>query len=249
MRAHCHQVEEIQAELRFLISSASLAASILGSHADVNVRRQSDRIQEALERTVCVCQAALHPIHDPDIPREHSSEDILKLLGKVAAFAKLQNPAREGSVQVSASVRPGVRLSVDGVLLFRVLLDLICNAQRTVFEYGGKTVMIVATPETGHVTFSLSTDSPAMSKEFMEYLYPNCTNGCERNDRRPTGISATFASLGLLGASTRIHGSRTGTWALEIRLPVKSSLDELDDYSPAVFLCNGRSEESGAFKS
>ncbi|WP_299285044.1 hypothetical protein [uncultured Tateyamaria sp.] len=208
-------------DIKGLMTRAGLAAELLGQHKDEHVQRQADRITRAIQRVNAICRSELQPSTDPALPRLHNCDDTRQLLDNIVDFTRDSQKNSGVAIDFKVSVAPLVIFTVDGLALFRVLLDLSTNAARTIAEYGGSQVCIDAVAEPGFVVFRLSTDGPQMSQRFMNYLYPCADPAAEGEAHVSTTLLTASTVIRQLGGEMKLDTPASGQNALLVRVPVE----------------------------
>lgn len=206
-------------DIKGLMTRAGLAAELLAQHKDEHVQRQADRIARAVERVNSICQSELQPVADPSLPLMHNCDQTRDMLKSIVALAQDKHKNSGVPIAFQVTVDPLVAFTVDGLALFRVLLELVTNAARTIVEYGGSQVSIDVAPEAGFILFRLSTNGPKMSRRLMHYLYP-CANSAAEVDRATNSGLATAARVTRqLGGEILLGSTKSETHALVVSIP------------------------------
>ncbi|MEM8792419.1 MAG: HAMP domain-containing sensor histidine kinase [Pseudomonadota bacterium] len=159
-------------DINGLMARAGLAAEELRGHRDCDVKKQADRIAEAIDRVAEICRDQLTESLIARNGRLHRSGCIENLVRQIADLASVESLSGRKEIEFQCLVEDDVQINCNTPSLFRILFNLALNAANAVSKHGGSWVEIAVSQAYGRVYFDVSDDGPGLPDHVLAYLYP-----------------------------------------------------------------------------
>jgi signal transduction histidine kinase len=218
-------VSKINHDLKNILTSAKLVSDRIGSIEDPTVQRLAPKLFESIDRAVSLCVNTLRYGRAEEPPPEIDDVDLSQLVDDVAASLGLDG---ESDVKFANEVAVEVIAKADNDKLFRILLNLVRNAQQALLIYENPTrsreIKIRSEELTDQLAIDIIDNGPGIPDGLREQLF------------KPFAVTTTpgGAGLGLAIARdlTEAHGGqlaliRSGVdgTCFRVCLPLKSGGD------------------------
>ncbi|HFD16123.1 MAG TPA: HAMP domain-containing histidine kinase, partial [Rhodospirillales bacterium] len=155
-------VARINHDLKNILASAMLISDRLEHSGDPRVQQPASRLLLTLERAARLCTTTLDFARSaPEAPRLRRFP-LRELVEEVVASAR-------DDIRVETEVPPDLTVSADRDQLYRVLLNLLRNAEQVLGEDGK--VRIAATREDGAVVLTVEDNGPGVPEKVRERLF------------------------------------------------------------------------------
>ncbi len=155
-------VARINHDLKNILASAMLISDRLEHSGDPRVQRPASRLLLTLERATRLCTTTLDFARSaPEAPRLRRFE-LRELVEEVAAGAR-------DDITIEIEVDRGLPVLADRDQLYRVLLNLLRNAEQVLGEAGR--MRIAAARENGIVAITVEDDGPGIPEKVRERLF------------------------------------------------------------------------------
>ncbi len=155
-------VARINHDLKNILASAMLISDRLEHSGDPRVQRPASRLLLTLERAARLCTTTLDFARSaPEAPRLRRFE-LRELIEEVAAGAR-------DDITIETEVDRGLSVLADRDQLYRVLLNLVRNAEQVLGEEGR--MRIAAAREDGIVAITVEDDGPGIPEKVRERLF------------------------------------------------------------------------------
>lgn len=149
-------VSRIQHDLRNILANAQLASDRLAASGDPEVKKLSVRLMATLDRAIALATTTLQYGRAKDLPPVPTAFDLRALIEEAAAAA-MEGHAAAGC-RFDDRVAEGLLIRADRDQLFRVVLNLLCNACEvlngtgcvTVTAAGAADAVAIDIADTGH---------------------------------------------------------------------------------------------------
>jgi signal transduction histidine kinase len=194
-------VAKVSHDLRGILSSAMLAADRLSGHTDPTVRRSADIVMRAVEQATALVRQTLEFAREGPPPLSISRHKLHEIVAEAAESVP--------SLRVENQVDSDLLADADRVALFRVLSNLIRNA-----EQAGATQLTVSSSHDGHSLVMLVSDNGPGLPEAVEAKLFRAFSG---------GTQGTGLGLAIVRDLMRAHGGdvmldKTGPDGTKFRL-------------------------------
>ncbi len=155
-------VARINHDLKNILASAMLISDRLEHSGDPRVQRSAGRLLLTLERAARLCTTTLDFARSaPEAPRLRRFP-LQELVEEVVASAR-------DDIAVETEIAPDLAVSADRDQLYRVLLNLLRNAEQVLGEDGR--VRIAAVREDGAVVLTVEDNGPGVPERMRERLF------------------------------------------------------------------------------
>ncbi len=209
-------VAKVSHDLRGILSSAMLAADRLSMNSDPAVQRAADVVVRAVERATELVRTTLEFTREGPPALSLSRHAIRDIVAEAAESVP--------GITVKNHVPPDLAADVDRVAVFRVLSNLIRNAQQA----GAPQLMVSAGREAhGGIVMLVADDGPGLPDAIQAHLFRAFSGGGQS-----AGSGGSGLGLAIARDLMRAHGGdvvldRTGPdgTAFRLQLPATESAD------------------------
>src|ERR1700735_1844071 len=213
-------VSKINHDLRNLLGSAQLISDQLGSVPDPRVQRFAPKLMRSLERAIAFCQSTLSYGRAQEAAPDRRMILIEPVVAEVRESAGL---ASDTSITWISAIERVLAIDADPDQLFRVLLNLVRNAEQALEGQPATQIRITGRREGAVAIIEVSDTGPGISAATRENLFK-----AFQTSGRPGG-----SGLGLViaAALVRAHGGQIhlveGTIGATFRITVPDRPVEL----------------------
>ena len=163
-------VAKIQHDLRNILSSAQLASDRLSSSADPAVKRLAPRLVSAIDHAVALATNTLrYGRADEHAPERRRIA--LKGIVDDAGEAALAERAGENPVHLRDEVPPDLQVDADPEQLFRIVLNLMRNAEQAVNGAAAAEIRVSASRNGKRVLIHVSDNGPGIPEKVRDRLF------------------------------------------------------------------------------
>ncbi|HEY1637865.1 MAG TPA: HAMP domain-containing sensor histidine kinase [Rhizomicrobium sp.] len=163
-------VAKIQHDLRNILSSAQLASDRLSSSEDPAVKRLAPRLVSAIDHAVALATNTLRygraDEHAPERRRV-----ALKGIVDDAGEAALAERAGEDPIHLRDEVPPDLQVDADPEQLFRIVLNLVRNAEQAVNGAAAAEIRVSASRNGKRVLIHVSDNGPGIPEKVRDRLF------------------------------------------------------------------------------
>jgi signal transduction histidine kinase len=190
-------VSKINHDLRNLLASSQLLSDQLASVPDPRVQRFAPKLMRSLERAIAFCQSTLSYGRAQEAAPDRRMILIEPVVAEVRESAGL---AGDTSTTWISAIERGLMIDADPDQLFRVLLNLVRNAEQALEGQPATQIRITGRREGGVAIIEVSDTGPGISPATRENLFK-----AFQTSGRPGG-----SGLGLAIAAelVRAHGGQ-----------------------------------------
>jgi signal transduction histidine kinase len=147
---------KVNHDLRGVLATALLVSDRLSSSSDPKVRASAPMLLGAIERAIALATRTMEFAREGPPTLATTVFPLAPLVAEAAEAAKAAAEGRGASVAVEAA--PGLALTADRDLLFRVFLNLLRNA----IEAGAHAIRVTAALQDGVIAIDLADDGPGL---------------------------------------------------------------------------------------
>jgi signal transduction histidine kinase len=147
---------KVNHDLRGVLATALLLSDRLSSSTDPKVRAAAPMLLGAIERAIALAARTMEFAREGPPTLATTVFPLAPLVSEAAEAARAAADRADASVAVDAP--PGLALTADRDLLFRVFLNLLRNA----IEAGARMIRVSAAAEAGVVAIELADDGPGL---------------------------------------------------------------------------------------
>jgi len=163
-------VAKIQHDLRNILSSAQLASDRLSSSADPAVKRLAPRLVSAIDHAVALAtNTRRYGRADEHAPERRRIA--LKGIVDDAGEAALAERAGENPVHLRDEVPPDLQVDADPEQLFRIVLNLMRNAEQAVNGAAAAEIRVSASRNGKRVLIHVSDNGPGIPEKVRDRLF------------------------------------------------------------------------------
>ncbi|MGF1561503.1 MAG: sensor histidine kinase [Geminicoccaceae bacterium] len=160
-------VSKINHDLRNILSSALLLSDRLERSEDPKVKEIAPRLIDSLDRAARLCSETLHFSRaQPSAPRR--TRFAARALIDDVAGAVIDEASR---IRVRNEVREDIMLHADRDQLYRVLLNLMRNAEQAMRPQDVGVISLSAWRESGHIVIEVADTGPGIPVKVSERLF------------------------------------------------------------------------------
>jgi signal transduction histidine kinase len=191
-------VSKINHDLRNLLASSQLLSDQLASVPDPRVQRFAPKLMRSLERAIAFCQTTLSYGRAQEASPDRRMILIEPVVGEVRESAGL---ASESSITWISAIERGLMVDADPDQLFRVLLNLVRNAEQALEgrpHDATAQIRITGRREGAVAIIEVSDTGPGVSAKTREHLFE-----AFQTSGRPGG---TGLGLAIAAELVRAHG-------------------------------------------
>jgi signal transduction histidine kinase len=164
-------VSKINHDLRNLLASSQLLSDQLASVPDPRVQRFAPKLMRSLERAIAFCQSTLSYGRAQEAAPDRRMILIEPVVGEVRESAGL---ASESSITWISAIERGLMVDADPDQLFRVLLNLVRNAEQALEgrpHDATAQIRITGRREGAVAIIEVSDTGPGVSAKTREHLF------------------------------------------------------------------------------
>lgn len=164
-------VSKINHDLRNLLASSQLLSDQLASVPDPRVQRFAPKLMRSLERAIAFCQTTLSYGRAQEASPDRRMILIEPVVGEVRESAGL---ASESSITWISAIERGLMVDADPDQLFRVLLNLVRNAEQALEgrpHDATAQIRITGRREGAVAIIEVSDTGPGVSAKTREHLF------------------------------------------------------------------------------
>jgi len=187
-------VSRIQHDLRNILANAQLASDRLVASEDPAVKTLATRLMTAIDRAIALASTTLKYGRAEESPPQRSVFPLRPLVDEAAQGAL----ERCGStaIRFDNCIDSALTANADREQMFRVILNLICNAAGALTERGQGTITASAARCGDHLQIEVADDGPGVPEKIRAKLFQPFVSAA-----RPGG-----SGLGLAIARDLMHG-------------------------------------------
>ena len=156
-------VTKINHDLRNILATARLVTDGLTASAAPEVRRVAPRLLDAIDRAVALCTHTLDFSREGAPPLAPSRFSIASLIEEIGPGLGLS----ADDLTIDCAILPELTVEADRDQLYRVLLNLACNA----VEAGAHRLRCTAVRENGIVAIEITDDGPGLPPKARDNLF------------------------------------------------------------------------------
>ena len=161
-------VSKINHDLRNLLASSQLLSDQLGSVPDPRVQRFAPKLMRSLERAIAFCQSTLSYGRAQEAAPDRRMILIEPVVVEVRESAGL---AADTSITWISAIERGLTIDADPDQLFRVLLNLVRNAEQALEGQPATQIRITGRREGAVAIIEVSDTGPGISAATRENLF------------------------------------------------------------------------------
>ncbi len=202
-------VARINHDLKNILASAMLISDRLEHSGDPRVQGPASRLLVTLERAARLCTTTLDFARSAPEPPRLRRFPLEELIAEVTASAR-------DDIVIETSLEPGLTVLADRDQLYRVLLNLLRNAEQVLGEHGR--IRIEAERKAGSVTVTVSDNGPGIPEKVRERLFQPFAAG---NTAGGTGLGLAICKeiLRAHGGDIALLRSDSGGTSFRLWLP------------------------------
>lgn len=163
-------VAKIQHDLRNILSSAQLASDRLSASEDPAVKRLAPRLISAIDRAVALATNTLRYGRADEHPPERKRIALKTLIADAAEAALTQRPQDHALVLVE-DVPADLQIDADPEQLFRIVLNLVRNAEQALNGKPAGEVRLSASRNGRRVLIHVADNGPGIPEKVRERLF------------------------------------------------------------------------------
>ena len=161
-------VSKINHDLRNLLASSQLLSDQLASVPDPRVQRFAPKLMRSLERAIAFCQSTLSYGRAQEAAPDRRMIMIEPVVGEVRESAGL---AADTSITWISAIERGLMADADPDQLFRILLNLVRNAEQALEGRPATQIRITGRREGAVAIIEVSDTGPGISPATRENLF------------------------------------------------------------------------------
>jgi signal transduction histidine kinase len=161
-------VSKINHDLRNLLASSQLLSDQLASVPDPRVQRFAPKLMRSLERAIAFCQSTLSYGRAQEAAPDRRMIPIEPVVAEVRESAGL---ATEASITWISAIERGLMIDADPDQLFRVLLNLVRNAEQALEGGPATQIRITGRREGAVAIIEVSDTGPGIPPASRENLF------------------------------------------------------------------------------
>jgi signal transduction histidine kinase len=161
-------VSKINHDLRNLLASSQLLSDQLASVPDPRVQRFAPKLMRSLERAIAFCQSTLSYGRAQEAAPDRRMILIEPVVAEVRESAGL---ATDTSITWISAIERGLMADADPDQLFRVLLNLVRNAEQALEGQPATQIRITGRREGAVAIIEVSDTGPGIPAKVREHLF------------------------------------------------------------------------------
>lgn len=206
-------------DIKNLITRACLAVEALEQTDEEKVHRQTRRLSRVLEQVATVCTREFEAPVPAKAIQSLTSADIKQLLREAVLISRKGRAQSYSRISCKVAVEPNVDLTIDRVLLFRVLFNLASNALNAMAKSGGASLSLKVHRDADRVVFDVIDDGPGLPDRILAFLYPRADEQPLQRGRLGTGLMSAVSLASELGGQLTLLRSSTAGSAFRLTVP------------------------------
>lgn len=215
-------VAKISHDLRNILATAQLMADRLEKSRDPIVARTAPKLIASLGRAIRLCQSTLTYGKAEEAPPEPRVVRLHDLIEEVVEGLGLAPD--DPLVSCKIDIGPDMAVRADPEQLYRVLANLVRNAEQAIRGHGRPGSLTISARATGAgVEINVADTGPGMPAKALEHLFEPFRGGTRR-DGTGLGLAIAQELVAVNGGELRLVTSTTSGTEFRIVLPATASI-------------------------
>jgi len=211
--------QRVALDIKNLITRACLAVEALEQSGDGQPNKQTRRISRVLEQVATLCLREFDaPIAARPVQTLTSTE-IKHLLSEVVLTSRKGRAQSYSRISCKVTVEPNVDLTIDRVLLFRILFNLTSNALNAMSKHGGARLSLHVKRDADQITFDVTDNGPGLPDRILAFLFPRADAQPRQQGRMGTGFISAVSLAKELGGELSLLRTDTSGSAFRLSVP------------------------------
>jgi signal transduction histidine kinase len=203
-------VAKVSHDLRGILSSAMLAADRLSTHADPSVQRAADVVVRAVERATELMRQTLEFAREGPPALSLARHALREIVAEAAETVP--------DLPIKSQISPSLSAEVDRLAVFRVLSNLMRNAQQA----GATQIMVLAEREAYSLVILVADNGPGLPEHIKETLFRAFASGSQSSG---LGLAIARDLMRAHGGDVVLDSTGPEGTVFRLLLPITESAD------------------------